>query len=105
MIKEVAEEVISNGFSDYPIFIAHIGKVGIGELILDRDELNTNWSIQVSTLEEFVKLGIIGKEKEQSFKQSYKNPKEQMCVFLFTQEGASFVYFPYAKEEPHASSD
>jgi hypothetical protein len=104
-IFEVSNEILTNEISNNPIFIAHMGKLGIGELILDKEELDTNWSIQVSTLEEFTKIGIIQKEKVQEFKASFKDPKKHMCVFLFTKEGASFVYFPYKKQNPNAVSD
>ena len=101
-IQEVSQDIVKNEISKFPIFIAHMGKLGIGELILDKEELNTNWNIQASTLEEFVKIGIIGKEKEEEFKKSFKDYETEMCVFLFTQEGASFVYFPYKKSSPNA---
>lgn len=104
-IQEVAMDIIKNDISKYPIFIAHMGKLGIGELILNKDELNTNWNIQASTLEEFVQLKIVGKEKEADFKKAYKDPNLEMCVFLFTQEGASFIYFPYKNQAPHAVKD
>ena len=58
-IKEVAIEVMVEGISAYPIFIAHQHEVNIGELILNREELNTDWTIQASTFEEFVEKGII----------------------------------------------
>ena len=104
-IKEVSQDIVGNNISKYPIFIAHMGKLGIGELILDKEELNTNWSIQASTMEEFKKLGIIGEEKVEDFIRSYKDPSQEMCVFLFTQEGASFIYFPYKNNKPHAVQD
>lgn len=104
-IFEISSEVINSEISSHPIFIAHMGKFGMGELILDKEELGTNWSIQVSTLEEFSKVGIVEKDKVQEFKASYKDPKKEMCVFLFTKEGASFVYFPYKTQSSNASSD
>lgn len=104
-IQEVALDIVKNDISKYPIFIAHMGKLGIGELILNKDELNTNWNIQASNLEEFIQLKIVGEEKVADFKKSYKDPSTQMCVFLFTQEGASFLYFPYKNQKPHAVKD
>ena len=44
-IKEVSQEIIVEGISNYPIFITHQHIVKLGEPILDKDELNTNWSI------------------------------------------------------------
>src|SRR5437868_10790194 len=91
-IREVAVEIMVEGLSSYPIFIAHQHEVKLGEVILDRNELNTEWSIHASTLEEFVERGIIKKELKDRFLKSYKNPHEYMCVFVIVPEGANFVY-------------
>src|SRR3546814_14423084 len=37
-IKEIAVEIMAEGLSAYPIFIAHQHEVALGELILDRSE-------------------------------------------------------------------
>lgn len=94
-IKEVAIDIMMEGISTHPIFIAHQHIVSIGELILNRDDLNTNWSIQASTLEEFVEKGIINREKKPLFLKSYKKPEDFMCVFVIVPEGANFIYYPY----------
>lgn len=96
-IKEVAVEIMVEGISSHPIFIAHQHVVSIGELILNREELNTEWSVQASTLEEFVEKGIINKEKKESFLKVYKKPENFMCVFVIVPEGANFIYYPYKK--------
>lgn len=94
-IKEVAIEIMVEGISSYPIFIAHQHEVKLGEVILDRNELNTNWSINASTLEEFTEAGVIKKELTDRFLRSYKKPEDFMCVFVIVPEGANFVYYPY----------
>jgi len=96
-IKEVAIDIMMEGISTHPIFIAHQHIVNIGELILNRDDLNTNWTIQASTLEEFVDKGIINPEKKPLFLKSYKKPEDYMCVFVIVPEGANFIYYPYKK--------
>jgi hypothetical protein len=97
-IKEIAVEIMVEGLSKYPIFIAHQHEVALGELIFDRHELNLDWNIQASTLEEFVERGVIKKELQQRFIDTYKNPNKFMCVFAIVPEGANFVFFPYAKD-------
>jgi len=97
-IKEIAVEIMVEGLSKYPIFIAHQHEVGLGELIFDRHELNLDWNIQASTLEEFVERGVIKKELKQRFEDTYKNPNKFMCVFVVVPEGANFVFFPYSKD-------
>ena len=96
-IHEVAVEIMVEGLSRYPIFIAHQHEVKLGEPILDRHDLNTEWSIHASTMEEFVERGIIKKDLEARFTKSYKNPHDFMCVFVIVPEGANFVYYPYEK--------
>lgn len=96
-IKEVATEIMVEGLSAYPIFVAHQHKVSIGELILDKDELNTEWSIQASTLEEFIENGIIHKDKKERFIKHFKKPEDFMCLFVVVPEGANFVFYPYNK--------
>ncbi len=96
-MHEVAVEIMVEGLSKYPIFIAHQHEVKIGELILDKSELNTEWSINASTLEEFVEHGVIKKELEARFLKTYKNPDDFMCLFVVVPEGANFVYYPYKK--------
>ena len=96
-IKEVAVEIMVEGLSAYPIFIAHQHEVNVGELILDKNELNTAWTIQASTLEEFIEKGIIQPEKKANFIKNYKNAHDFMCLFVIVPEGANFVFYPYPK--------
>jgi len=97
-LREVAVEIMIEGLSSYPIFVAHQHDVKLGELILDKEELNTEWTIHASTLEEFIERGVIKKELKQRFIDSYKNAHDFMCVFVIVPEGANFIFFPYSKE-------
>ncbi len=94
-IREIALEIILEGLSSSPIFIAHQHTVNVGELILDRKELNTDWSIQASTLEEFLEKGIIAPDRKALFQKNYKKPEDYMCVFVVVPEGANFIFYPY----------
>lgn len=96
-IKEISTEMIAEGYTAFPIFIAHQHEVSLGEVILDRAELNTNWSINASSLEEFVERGVIKDYKKTQFESTFKNPKENMCLFVIVPEGANFVFYPYKK--------
>lgn len=96
-IREVAVEIMVEGLSKYPIFIAHQHELKLGEIILDRHELNADWTIHASTLEEFVERGVIKPELKERFIASYKSAKDYMCVFVVVPEGANFVYYPYIK--------
>lgn len=94
-IREIAIEIMVEGLSASPIFVAHQHTVSIGEKILDREELNTEWTIQASTYEEFVEKGIIAAEKKALFLKNYKKPEDFMCVFVIVPEGANFIFYPY----------
>ncbi|MDB5126960.1 hypothetical protein [Mucilaginibacter sp.] len=96
-IREVAVEIMVEGLSSHPIFVAHQHELKLGEMILDRNELNTEWSIHASTIEEFVERGIIKPELKERFLTTYKNPNDFMCLFVVVPEGANFVYYPYVK--------
>jgi hypothetical protein len=97
-IREVGIEIMVEGLSSYPIFIAHQHELALGEVILDRHDLNSEWSIHASTLEEFVERGVIKKELKERFISTYKNPHDFMCVFVVVPDGANFVFFPYVKD-------
>lgn len=94
-IKEVATEMIAEGYTLYPIFIAHQHEVSIGELLLNKDELNTQWTINVSSLEEFVDRGLVKDDRKDYFTKHFKNTNEYMCLFVIVPEGANFVFYPY----------
>lgn len=94
-IKEVAVDIMVEGISAYPIFVAYQHQVSIGELILDKNELNANWSINASTLEEFVERGVILADKKETFITNYKKAQDYMCLFVIVPEGANFVFYPY----------
>ncbi len=96
-IREVAIEIMVEGISAYPIFIAHQHEVKLGEMILDRMELNTNWTINASTLEEFIEAGVIKKDLKERFLKTYKKPEDFICLFVVVPEGANFVFYPYNK--------
>lgn len=97
-IKEVAIEIMAEGLSAYPIFIAHQHQVKVGELILDKDELGTNWSVQASTFEEFVEKQIINEDRKDFFLKKFKKAEDFMCLFVIVPEGANFVFYPYAQQ-------
>lgn len=97
ILMEVSSDIIVEGYSKHPIFVATQVEVELGEEIINRDEAGTSWSIRASTLEELTERGIVLEEKQDDFKRVYKNPKTHCCIFLITPLGASFLYIPYAK--------
>jgi len=94
-IREIAFELLAEDYTQYPIFVAHQHEVKVGEIILDKAELGTDWTIQASSLEEFLELGIIKEDKKEAFIKKFKKPEDVMCLFVIVPEGANFVFYPY----------
>lgn len=94
-IKEVATDMMAEGYTLYPIFIAHQHEVSVGEPLLNKEELGTQWSVNVSSLEDFIEKGIIKEERKDYFLKSYKSANDFMCLFVVVPEGANFVFYPY----------
>jgi hypothetical protein len=97
-IREIAEEILSNQVSKYPVFVASREEVNLGKQIIDKEELALEWSINASTLEEFLRRKIVQDDKLEAFKKSYKDPKLFLCVFALMKENAGFIYLPYDDE-------
>jgi len=94
-IKEISTEMVAEGYTLFPIFIATQHEVSLGEIILDKDELDTKWSINASSLEEFIERGVIKDDKKSNFEKNYKKSEDFMCLFVVVPEGANFVFYPY----------
>ena len=94
-IKEVAFEILDNKVSEYPIFVAHQNIIELGEMILNSEDFDKDWSINASILEEFIEKGLVLKDKVNEFKRVYKDPKINLCIFLVTEELANFIFIPY----------
>lgn len=94
-IKEISAEIIKNKISRFPIFIAHQHEVSLGEVILDRHELGTEWSIHASTMEELIEVKLILEDKKDFFQLNFKDPAKFMCLFVIVPEGANFAFHPY----------
>lgn len=95
MIQEVSLDLIAEGFTQYPIFIATQQEIKMGELTLDKEDYAANFSIYTTTLEEMIERKLILESKKEEFIKTYKDPKKSMCVMLLTDKIASFVFVPY----------
>ena len=96
-LKEAAYQVKKRGFSDYPIFPISKVDIPIGQLLIGRDELATNWNYYVSYLDEFLQRKLV--EQEESFVAAYKNPDEFCCLFVVDEQFTNFLFIPYPEEE------
>ncbi len=94
-LKQIAETVIEESISEYPVFIASQELVNIGKPIFTQEEFPLNWFFRVSILEDFMKREIVLGDKLQQFKKTYGDPMERACIFVVTPDVAQFVFVPY----------
>lgn len=94
MMSQAADTVLVQEVSKYPIFVVHQQEVNIGIPLLDKEANKTPWSINASTLEEFVSKQIVFEEKVDEFRENYKSQEEYLCIFVLSELGAQFIYLP-----------
>lgn len=95
-LKETADEMLSGGFTRFPVFIASQHQVNLGQPLFDRLEFDRLWNINATSVEDLTQAGAILPDKLEPFKQAYKNPADSMCLLMVTDAGAHFVFMPYA---------
>jgi hypothetical protein len=95
MLKEVSADILHEGFSKYPIFIAHQEPIKIGDMIIDATEYSRSFNISATVLEDLLEKNIVTKEREESFKAAFKDASQFMCVLLVTDKGANFVFVSF----------
>ncbi len=97
-IKELSTEIITTGVSYFPIYILHNTVLSIGKEVFDKELYNTNWNLNVSTLEELVIKKIIFEGRVDAFKKVYKNSEEQICFFIIDEKiKSNIVFIPFSK--------
>jgi hypothetical protein len=104
-LLEVSGDLVREGYSKYPVFIARETEPEWGELLFDRAELNLNYYIAVSYLEELTEQGIVAEDKQALFIANFKDPSKHFCFLLISgKAGAHLVFVPTAAQAP-ADSD
>ena len=89
-----ADKIRSSKASAFPIFVVAKQPVALGINLIDREKSNSNWSINASSLEEFVSKKLIFENKEADFKKTYKDPLEYLCLFVLSDLGAQYLFLP-----------
>lgn len=93
MIK-AGETIKDQNVSEYPIMVVHQHEMSVGIVIADKDKVKGNWSINASTLEEFISKQLIEDNKVDSFKTIYKSRQKFICMFVLSELGAEFIFLP-----------
>lgn len=94
VLGKASDTIIDNEVTKYPIFVVHKQEIALGLPLIDRTKVNSNWSINVSSLEEFVTKQLIYNNKVEDFKKTYKEVGTHLCIFILSDLGAQFVYIP-----------
>jgi hypothetical protein len=89
----VADQVLDQDISRYPIFVVHPATVELGIPIVEKSE-TARWAIHISTLEEFATRQLIKPEHLDAFRSVYKDPTTYHCLFILSDLGAQFVFMP-----------
>ena len=97
-LKESSYQIRKRGFSDYPIFPISKTELPIGQLLIGRMEMATNWNYYVTYLDEFVQRKIVDPTKIDDFHQVYKNPDEFCCLFVVDNDFTKFMFIPYPED-------
>jgi len=97
IVAQAAEKIKEEGISNYPIFVVHQGEAQIGIPLIDREKVNSYWSVNASTLEEFYAKSLISKEKLEEFKKLYKEHEGEVCFFVMSEIGAQYLFMPVKK--------
>lgn len=97
-LKEASYQIRKREISQHPVFPVCKTDQPIGQVIIGRLQAETEWNYYASLLDEFVQRGIIDAEKQDDFKNAYKDPDEFCCLFVIDKEFTNFVFIPYPED-------
>jgi hypothetical protein len=96
-LRESSYQIRKAGFG-FPIFPISKTHIPIGQILFERRLLHLEWNYFASFLDEFVQRELIAKEKEEDFKNAYKDPDEYCCLFVVDEAFTRFVFIPYPED-------
>src|SRR3954470_24901016 len=76
MIREVSRDMIAEGFTPHPVFVATPHEIEIGELIIDKNDMAGTFNIYASTLDEMIERKLVLESRRSDFIKAYKDPKK-----------------------------
>ncbi len=99
-LKEIAEAILDNEISEFPLFIVHRERaISLGRAVVLAEKSGTYWSFNASMLEELVGRGIIQADKVEEFRTLYKDARYYACIFMLTPETMNVVFSPFLFHE------
>ena len=93
-LKEASYQIRKAGF-EFPIFPLSKKPISIGQLLIDKQSMKLEWNYYASFMDEFVQRELIAEDRQEDFKNTYKDPDEFCCLFVIDHEFAKFVYIPF----------
>ena len=94
LMEEAFQGVINEDVSRYPVFIFHRQEVNVGLMIVDHHVAAGNWSVNISTLEEFYIKGLVTIEQVEEIKAKITGNPPRYCCLVLTAEKGSLVFLP-----------
>ncbi len=94
VLKQAKEVMLDQDITLYPIFILHQQQLEMGVSVLEAGDQTGKWSVQASSLEEFVVKNIINEDKIPEFRKVYLSHDHHICIFVLSDLGAQFIFFP-----------
>lgn len=94
MLRQASRTIIDEGVSRHPIFVFHHDSIEIGLKLVEAVQTTGHWTVNASTLEEFVARRLIEEAKVQAFIKTFKDPEKHFCLFVLEDERAEFVFLP-----------
>ena len=91
-LAKANDAILEKEISEYPILVVHQQQIELGIHVIKREEVQGNWSVNASTLEEFAMKQLIGTNKIEDFRGIYKDPKSHLCLFVISELGAQFIF-------------
>ncbi len=92
MMHEAFESVLNEGVSLYPVFVFHQQEVTVGISIVNRERTSGDWSVNISTLEEFYIKGIVKMEQVEEIKLKINGMPQQYCCLVLAEGNGGFVF-------------
>ena len=97
-LNQAFEIMLDQEISLYPIFILHQQELEMGVPVIEAGENTGLWSVHASSLEEFVTKNLLHQEKLEEFKKLYKEHNHHLCIFVLSELGAQFIFYPREEE-------
>ena len=87
--------IVDQDVSKYPIMVLHPGSANFGIPIINQEQNEGHWVLNLSSLEEFATKQIINMEKVDDFIQLYKSHPNQYCFFFIHELDGKFIFISH----------